>query len=569
MTFQQYFKEELDALRKSARQFAERVPELAPQLLEPGNDPDVERLLEGVAFLAASYRMKTDEHATQIAYHVAEQLLPHVLSTRPAATVVEFAPNIKALSNPHTVARGSLLHSVPVDGTRCQFTTCFDMFLWPLEVRHAELTWDSLSEARLSLTFALGKHGARSLAQPKPLCLFVWDPGDQQVSDTASTLVFWLTMKLSRMSVQVNDGESVEVKAGKVVLVDSATHPVMPWPESVSPGLRSVVEYFYLPERFHFVEIIGLDTVEIEGEELTVHFDFERLMHAKLDVAASCFRLHCTPAINVFSVPGEPIRVKPVQSSSLIRAEDIRPEHMEVRRVTQVESSSDRGQEIPKYSRFFPGRECAYTLRRERSKLDAGVDTYLVLSHASPAKAKTYDISLELECTNRHLPEKLRVGDVQGSSKKSLYRSYRNVTRVAPPTSMALGDEGLWQLVSHLSQGARLPQTKGQLQELLRIYEFSVKGSTDRLASRRVIDAIVSVRLSKSPWMFEGAPIHALKVEVTLDEAQFPNLGRAYIFGTVLAQLYHSLAPLNCVVQFVLCLRPSRQEIRWPIQLPR
>ncbi|MGB1013386.1 MAG: type VI secretion system baseplate subunit TssF, partial [Nannocystaceae bacterium] len=551
MSFQQDFKAELDALRESAQLFARRVPELAPQLLEPGNDPDVERLLEGVAFLVASYRIKNNEHATQIAHHVAEQLLPQVLATRPAATIVEFTPKIKALSLPHKIPRGTDLKCLPIDGTSCRFTTCLDTYLWPLELSDAALSWRELSLPRLTLKFLLGKHGARSLATSTPLRLFVWKPGDQVVSDTASTLAYWLTMQLSSMSVE-RRGECTEVPGGAVSFVDPLKHPVMPWPEAVSPSLRCIVEYFYLPERFHFLEIHGLEDLEIEDEELVVHFDFERTPQVKLDVTAACFRLHCTPAINLFPVPGEPFRLSPVQGRALVRADDIRADHMEVYQVNQLASVGRHASEVPRYTERETGDTCAYKLHREHSKLDAGVDTYLSLIHSSPPCLDELDLSLELLCTNRALPEKLRVGDIQGSSQKSLYKSYRNLTRVTPPTPMALGDEALWRLVAHLSHGARLAKSATELRELLRIYEFTSKGSADGLANNRAIDAIASVALSRTPWMYDGVPIHALKVEVVLDEAPFPNLGRAYIFGSVLALVYRNLAPLNSVIQFVL-----------------
>ena len=54
MSFAQYFHDELTYLRSSGRAFAQAFPALAPMLAEHGGDPEVERLLEGLAYLTGA-----------------------------------------------------------------------------------------------------------------------------------------------------------------------------------------------------------------------------------------------------------------------------------------------------------------------------------------------------------------------------------------------------------------------------------------------------------------------------------------------------------------------------------
>ena len=49
------------AIRELGKEFAERNPRLAPFLAVEGQDPDVERLLEGFAFLTGRLRQKLDK----------------------------------------------------------------------------------------------------------------------------------------------------------------------------------------------------------------------------------------------------------------------------------------------------------------------------------------------------------------------------------------------------------------------------------------------------------------------------------------------------------------------------
>ena len=59
-----YYERELAFLRRTGAEFAERYPKIASRLLlEPtkSDDPHVERLLEGFAFLAARVHRRLDE----------------------------------------------------------------------------------------------------------------------------------------------------------------------------------------------------------------------------------------------------------------------------------------------------------------------------------------------------------------------------------------------------------------------------------------------------------------------------------------------------------------------------
>ncbi|HEX6929366.1 MAG TPA: type VI secretion system baseplate subunit TssF, partial [Gammaproteobacteria bacterium] len=57
----QYYQRELDELRELAVEFARAYPALAPRLTGPSPDPDVERVLEGTAFLTGRIRQKIDD----------------------------------------------------------------------------------------------------------------------------------------------------------------------------------------------------------------------------------------------------------------------------------------------------------------------------------------------------------------------------------------------------------------------------------------------------------------------------------------------------------------------------
>ena len=56
MKLNRFYRDELSFLRLQGREFAEAHPQLTRFLSEQSTDPDVERLLEGFAFLTGKLR---------------------------------------------------------------------------------------------------------------------------------------------------------------------------------------------------------------------------------------------------------------------------------------------------------------------------------------------------------------------------------------------------------------------------------------------------------------------------------------------------------------------------------
>src|ERR1700757_957781 len=91
-----FYERELDYLRKSAAQFAERHPKVASRLvLEPTKceDPHVERLLEAFAFLAARVHLKIDDEFPEISEALLTVVYPQLVRPIPSMTIVEFQPD--------------------------------------------------------------------------------------------------------------------------------------------------------------------------------------------------------------------------------------------------------------------------------------------------------------------------------------------------------------------------------------------------------------------------------------------------------------------------------------------
>src|SRR5262245_9386246 len=90
--FPKYFQQELNQLRELGAEFSKAHPSLAPMLSGVHADPDVERLLEGTAFLTALLRQKLDDEFPEVIHDLTQIVAPQYLNPNPAASIVTFSP---------------------------------------------------------------------------------------------------------------------------------------------------------------------------------------------------------------------------------------------------------------------------------------------------------------------------------------------------------------------------------------------------------------------------------------------------------------------------------------------
>ncbi len=86
------FQLELSRLRELAAGFADANPALAPLLNGSMTDPDVERLLDAVAFHNDLLERKLRVDFPKLIHQLADIILPHYLRPIPATTVIGFTP---------------------------------------------------------------------------------------------------------------------------------------------------------------------------------------------------------------------------------------------------------------------------------------------------------------------------------------------------------------------------------------------------------------------------------------------------------------------------------------------
>lgn len=600
-----YYNRELGYLRKLGREFGRAHPDVAPELrldADAGQDPFVERLIEGFAYLTARTRKKLDDDFPEISEALLGVLYPHYLAPLPSMAIAQFELDAGQASQKdgYAVDPGSLIETEPVDGETCRFRTCYPLRLYPVRVAEAGL----LPIARAPVTRATSESAAVVRIALKT---FGREPG------FGALKLDQLRFFLKGAPVQANAlYELLCCHVVDVALVDGLNDPdpillgpqalrpygfgrdeaVLPFAERSFQGYRLLTEYFALPEKFRFVEFGGLDHPSIrrlgQSAELLVYVSQNppALAHA---VNAGIFRLGCTPIVNLFAHAADPIPVTQQQSQYHVVPDVRRPQAMEIVSLDLVEAALGSGDVQPVYPLFAtshardPASQRAYWHATRRAagyfegRYDAGieVDLSLVDLDFSPQSPSDWTLTIHTTCCNRDLPERLEFHDDEDDGRRrprmrmeasGPLAPVRCLTKPTPTRRPPLGQSVLWRLVSHLSLNHLSLVAAGEgaraLREILALYDYI--GTPDRRAR---IDSIVAVHGKHDTARVERGDAgfcRGMEVRLDLDEKRFADNGQ-YLFCAVLERFLGLYCSINSFSRLVVSSAQKGTVLyQWP-----
>ncbi len=569
---EKYYQDELRYLRDLGQEFAKAHPALAHHLSGPGRDPDVERMLEGFAFLSARIRQKLDDEFPELAHGVMNLLWPHYLRPVPSTAILEFAPTLAALRRSQAVPRGTEVQSVPVDGTPCRFRTTSDVVLHPLSLESAAVETHASGQSRLRLEFRIWNQARPETLDLDPLRLCLH--GDQAVS---CTLYQFLCAHLAEARLGLprapESARPVRVEAGGF----AEDEALLPWSPASFPAYRHLQEYFTLPQKFLFVELHGLGALNAlpVTDRFEIELRFDRPLPASLRVTKDDLRLYCTPIVNLFPLDGDPIRVDRSQSEYRIRPSGRDPLHYEVYsvdRVTAAATGTAERRDVPDFYGFGAGprggQPCYHHARLRTSVLDQRPDVYVsfVDADSAPAFPEAETLSFALTCTNRRLAEGLEIGDVKVPSDSTpAFVQFRNLTvptrSVAPP----LGGDLHWRLISHLTLN-RMPLASVEaLRGILELYNFQALHDAQAARANALrLEGLQAVRAEPGTTLVGGHLLRGTTVTIDVLEDHFPGAGDLYLFATLLQEFFALHATLNGFVQVRVQGVQQGEVFAWP-----
>jgi type VI secretion system protein ImpG len=604
-----YYERELRHLRAMGGEFAEQFPKIAARLsmsdLEVA-DPYVERLLEGVAFLAARVQLKLDAEFPRFTQALLEVVHPHYLAPTPAMLVAQFTPDAgdpNLASGFKRVPRGSAMQGpASADtGTACEFRTAQDVVLWPCNVTAAsyfsyapDLPLNTLPIAQRikgGVRLRLAATAGLKFAQTAIDRLRFFLAGD----DTVANRLYELCGGSVLGALVV---PSKRDSAPHFIAADRVRPTGFQDDEALLPvslrsfqGYRLLQEYFAFPQRFRFIEIGGLAPAirRAPVDELEIVVLFGRgdpTLESIVD--RSNFALYCTPAINLFEKRADRIQVSGGTFEFPVVVDRTRPLDFEVFAVNEVtgHGSGDTGEQrfLPFYAAYStdePEDHAAYFTTRREPRLPSsaqkrrgprssyiGTEVFLSLVDAAeaPYRGDLRQLSIKATCTNRDLVMQMPITGLS----LDIAAPVTGIRVVAGPTRPAapLTDGAVsWRAVNHLSLNylslvnSTPEQGAAALRDLLMLY-----APTADAGARKQVDGIRSVQIQPIVRRLRGpGPLvfgRGLEITITVDEIAFEG-GSAYLLGAMLDRYFARHVSINAFTELVLRSETRGEISRW------
>ncbi|MGF6642640.1 type VI secretion system protein ImpG [Paraburkholderia sp. GAS82] len=351
------------------------------------------------------------------------------------------------------------------------------------------------------------------------------------------------------------------------------------WPKAENSfgGYQLLLEYFTFPEKFMFVDLLGLDiqAIPASATSLDVEIVLDRPYPDDMRFNADNVRLYCTPVINLFPVSADPVTVTQHETEYRVRA---RAEHGSLVDIYSVDAVQyfERGRRY-EYVPFAAFRHRGGMLRhdmperyyhtRMRRGPSGRFDTWIVLGgHAwdqakTPAALPTETLSLSVTGTNGMLPRRAlrEAGITRMRGGFTSIGAVRNLTAPTLPVYPPTGDRFQWRVLSHLAPNYLSLLDAEILRGSLALYDW-----TDGELNSRRINAITDVRHRPLSKLVKGGLMRGVEITVTLDAGRFAGDGDLELFGSMLNRFLGLYATLNLYTRLVLVTQPTGQRIEWP-----
>ncbi|TWT50074.1 hypothetical protein KOR42_36200 [Thalassoglobus neptunius] len=573
-----WYQRELEYLRTAGADFAQRYGKIADRLslsATETQDPHVERLLQGVAFLNARVRQKLDDTFPELVDAILGILYPHLVSPIPSMSIVEFAmsPKQQDLVGGSEIPRGTALETERIDGFAGSYRTCSPVRMFPLTVQNAEIlpppfqgpqTSHSVNaESALHLTL-------QPFDQKKRIAEYEFETlrfyVDMSNFERAARLVELLSTNSLEVAISGEDPD----KPARVLPASCLRQvgfddddAVLPTPVQSFPGYRLLTEYFILPRKFLFFEITGL-TSEIRSAagtnlDLWVYLkshdkDLESL------VRPSVIKLGCTPIVNLFQQTADAIPLGRNRSEYRLIPDGRAEAFKEIYTIDDVRVTDDDSEDV--YAPFFSvshkhGRSSRYwnaTRRpgpkaRDVGNSDGPSEVYMTLvdEQFRDLRESRGTLRTRLTCFNRMIPEqlskrelsKIRWTPVGGLGVVGSIRCLVSPTRTV---RQHLGIRNLWPLISQLSLNhLSLSGQDGMkaLQEILRLNDPIASVHTEKLVS-----GLLEIQAEPCVARVEGVFARGTEIQFLLDDESYTG-DSAYLFCSVIDRFLSMYSSLN------------------------
>jgi len=607
MSSDKYFEREYNFLQTEGNEFAKKHPTLGSKLHlseREKKDPFVERLFEGFAFLAGRIHERLDDEFPEIAGGILEILFPHLLKAFPACAILQARIKTGAFTEPILINRASEIQTPagkfrvkykvqagPDESSRITekeepadfiFRTTQDILLRPIKLKEVKVVESNYGTSSLILRLQLDRNVDYNTLRMDHFNIYL-----HGAASVKYNLHYYLNNFVTTISVREFSNEKssyygiqdfrIEVPELVRDLDDNEEYSLLPYSKQSFIGFRLLQEYFSFPEKFFFINILGLQQFISTGESdiIEIKIDFNRKLSREKYPDSENILINCVPIINLFSRATEEVAITQRLPEYYVIPDLYRRKSREIYSVDKVNGiSEDRSQEyiyIPitshdvldssrpeyDYKRF-------YSIFRRPLQSDM-TETYIRIFGPGMELENFPKEILNLEATlsNGFLPSAyLETGSIREPLDFPPGVEASNITVPSEVLESPDRKNYLWSLISHLSFSFTTLADTDTLKSVLNLYNWQKKHNH---SNKKRIEGIREIKPPKltSKVMNQGV-VRGIEFHIEIDPKEFENgEGDIYLFGMVLNAFLSQYVTLNSFVFLKITEIGTEKHYTW------
>ncbi|MGN1281795.1 MAG: type VI secretion system baseplate subunit TssF [Succinivibrio sp.] len=588
--FLDYYSDNLSFIRKLGAEFAKEYPKIASRLdinsLEC-QDPFIERLLEGTAFLSARVEKKLDDGNDRFLESIILSLAPDVLSPIPSVCILK-GSDTQITDSSYILPRGSeFFKDSPVFETVVRFETVFNTTLSPLKISKIALTGHDSRLSELALNGAttsleIDFSGFSDAVSQKLDYIDLFLNLNDQDASLLSEILF---SKLERILVKNQDGsyQSVDDLSFEYSMIDERDEITL-FSEKTLSGTSLMTAFSAYPDLFKFVRLKGLNRLHsiVRNQNVELLFVFKKNTSVSLEskVFVDSVLLNCIPLINLFSRRSDRVSMSDCYEVN-VSAQATSPLNYEISSISELQFFNSYNQYLFSAYPFFTTGGVTENIKGEyrnffslnRRLRQTGLNgnprsgynkTECFVSVSGQDYTEHMDEQLQFSavcrCTNADLPLFITAKDTFSSKDIELLKRLKLLSNPTGPKRSMITMKGSDEIkkISYILQNFASMLKGGNIVCLENLRQVvSLFNTRKESEVSNLVSSLKSVDISPKVFRFisKGCVYfeNGYTVRVTFSQKELEGVG-FFVFSKIIATVLQTYTPVNIPLNIDLAL---------------
>ena len=609
MDEKKYFEREYNYLQISGESFARKHQELGSMLRlseKQRKDPMVERLFEAFSFLSGRIHERLDDDIPEFTSGLLELLFPHFLRPFPSTAILEVKPIPSAVTKPVLVKRGSEVQTPPnkykvkykvaasplenartiekEESAEFVFRSTQDITVRPMKITGVKIDDNSDNTSSLTLQISVDPNVNFAALDLQRLSLYL--NGQPSLK---YTLLLYLTKYTKSVSVQDAGGAKTSAQNIDPFVIgipgltselgyDGDELAVIPYAQHSFTGYRLLQEYFCFPERFFFIEILGLDAYQPKsgGGKFDVRFNFDRKLSHEFKPGLQDIWLNCVPVVNLFERSAEQVAVTQRMPEYYIVPDSNRRKSKEIYFVNSVTGVGENKQTQYSYTpvtsyQILTASENDFDYRRFYSTVYRPVSADMAETSIrvfGPSMEEEIfpreTLSIQATLSNGFLPAKYL--PVNSLTHPIDFPVGLKVANISVPGEVLANPERknyLWAVISHLNMSYSTLADTNTLKTVLSLYNWSPVHNNPN--QKKIEEGILKVHTPETHNIFRNRGlVRGIRFKIDIDLSKFENgLGEVHLFGLILSRFLAQYVTINSHIILTMTDKETKESYHW------